>query len=299
MMARRGGKLRSILLNYSQRDYNFRRKPAIKRFIVRDQLSIMTTNSAQEAIAALLDLAERGEIDPWDVQVIEVIDRFLEELGLPHDLELAYQQANLPRSGQAFLWASLLVRLKADTLEPLAAAEEEEETLLGDWAGEELEPPLSLSGRLESHLRRRSSALPPRRRPVTLPELIAQLEQIAAELDEAAPASSRKRPRLLSHREAVQAIAELAHQENLTAIANQLEKFLQVELPQLAPERQHLDLEELFSWWQQSHPPAEGESGPAAVSRASLFWALLLLCSQSKVHLSQTEFYQDLTIQVL
>jgi segregation and condensation protein A len=259
----------------------------------------MTTNSAQEAIAALLDLAERGEINPWDVQVIEVIDRFLEELGLPHDLELAYQQANLPRSGQAFLWASLLVRLKADTLEPLAAAEEEEETLLADWVGEEREPPLALSGRLESHLRRRSSALPPRRRRVTLSELIAQLEQIAAELDEAAPASTRKRPRLLSHREAVQAIAELAHQENLTAIANQLEQFLQVELPRLAPQRQHLDLEELFTWWQQSHPPAEGESGPAAVSRASLFWALLLLCSQSKVHLSQKEFYQDLTVQVL
>nr|WP_231607021.1 segregation/condensation protein A [Crocosphaera watsonii] len=30
-----------------------------------------------------------------------------------------------------------------------------------------------------------------------------------------------------------------------------------------------------------------------------MFWALLLLSSQSKVELSQEEFYQDLTIQVL
>ncbi|MGH2414714.1 MAG: segregation/condensation protein A, partial [Microcystaceae cyanobacterium] len=42
----------------------------------------MTTKPAQAAIAALIDLAQQGEIDPWDVQVIDVIDRFLSELGL-------------------------------------------------------------------------------------------------------------------------------------------------------------------------------------------------------------------------
>ena len=35
---------------------------------------------AQRAIAILIDLAEQGEIDPWDVQVVQVIDRFLAEI---------------------------------------------------------------------------------------------------------------------------------------------------------------------------------------------------------------------------
>ena len=42
----------------------------------------MTITPAQKAIADLIDLAERGEIDPWDVPVISIIDRFLTELGL-------------------------------------------------------------------------------------------------------------------------------------------------------------------------------------------------------------------------
>lgn len=33
-----------------------------------------------EGIALLIDLAQRGEIDPWDVQVIDVIDRYLSKL---------------------------------------------------------------------------------------------------------------------------------------------------------------------------------------------------------------------------
>ena len=35
---------------------------------------------AANAIETLINLAQQGEIDPWDVQVIEVVDRFLNEL---------------------------------------------------------------------------------------------------------------------------------------------------------------------------------------------------------------------------
>lgn len=250
---------------------------------------------AQEAIAALLELAERGEINPWDVQVIDIIDRFLLELGLPHDLELAYQQANLPRSGQAFLWASRLVLFKAESLEQLEIVQEEE----GLTALDELEAAaslLSLPRSLESRLRRRSSAAPPLRRRVTLKELIAQIEKIAAELEQVSAARPTKRPRLQSRREAARTIAELAHQENLTETASQLEQFLKLELPRLAPGRTALNFEELLGWWQQVEPEGERQ---ARKNRVGLFWALLLLSAQGKVELSQAEFYQDLTIQVL
>ena len=76
---------------------------------------------AQRAIAILIDLAEQGEIDPWDVQVVQVIDRFLAEIQFD-PVSSAMEgdsfgyEANLSESGQAFLYASMLVLLKADTL---------------------------------------------------------------------------------------------------------------------------------------------------------------------------------------
>jgi segregation and condensation protein A len=38
---------------------------------------------AQMGIAMLIDLAQRGEIDPWDVKVIDAIDLHLSRLPLP------------------------------------------------------------------------------------------------------------------------------------------------------------------------------------------------------------------------
>jgi chromatin segregation and condensation protein Rec8/ScpA/Scc1 (kleisin family) len=49
----------------------------------------MAYSPTEEAIALLIDLAERGEINPWDVQVIDVIDRFLARMAptaSSHDL---------------------------------------------------------------------------------------------------------------------------------------------------------------------------------------------------------------------
>ena len=40
----------------------------------------MTQAGARLAIRLLQDAAERGEIDPWDVDVIAVVDGFLDQL---------------------------------------------------------------------------------------------------------------------------------------------------------------------------------------------------------------------------
>ncbi|WLT37210.1 segregation/condensation protein A [Synechocystis sp. B12] len=65
----------------------------------------MTPSAASHAIDTLIEMAHQGEINPWDVSVIDVIDRFLQDLGILNSLDLSFQQQNLPRSGQAFLWA--------------------------------------------------------------------------------------------------------------------------------------------------------------------------------------------------
>ncbi|MFW6359104.1 MAG: segregation/condensation protein A [Chroococcales cyanobacterium] len=259
-----------------------------------------STPLSEQAIAVLLDLAQRGEIDPWDVQVIDVIDRYLSKIGLREDFSDDDQTANLAQSGQAFLWASMLVLLKANTLERLEEEEEAEEEFLemeteAEWGRER-----ALPIHLERHIRRRPSAPPPRRRRVTLQELIEQIQQMAAVLESAPPRSRSPRPRPHSRRMAAKAIAQLAHDENLTEMAGQLEAFLALHLPQLTTEQPWLELEQLVTHWRSQQPvPKPEQSHSPSSDRVGVFWALLLLSAQSKVELSQEEFYQDLKIRPL
>ncbi|YAI81714.1 MAG: segregation/condensation protein A [cyanobacterium endosymbiont of Rhopalodia sterrenbergii] len=258
----------------------------------------MTTSLASQTIASLIDLAQQGDIDPWNVQVIDVIDRFLDESGMNHDLDLGYQQNNLPRSGQAFLWASMLVRFKSDTLENLesAQAQEEDELDCNEISQNFSNPSLPLY--LEQKLRRRTAASPPSQRRVTLSELITHIEEIAKELDCPKPKSlrQRKQPRNASRQEATNIVTQLAHQENLTELAQQLEQFFQKQLSEFVPTQNWVKFEELLTCWHKIKSPNAPE---VKRDRVGIFWALLLLCSQSKVELSQEEFYQDLKIQVL
>jgi segregation and condensation protein A len=293
----------------------------------------MTGTPTTEAIALLIDLAQRGEINPWDVQVIEVIDRYLSTLSLGADAEPGRCDADLSQSGQAFLWASMLVLLKADTLARQDEPEESEFTDVDDPLDSTVESRLPLH--LERHLRRRRAAPPPKRRPVTLQELIDQLQQMAAQLGEAPLRPRSVRPRPQSHTQAAKAIAHLAHDENLTEIATQLETFLSRHWQKISNGKDWLNLEQLLEWWTvlptasdeidslpypileergtpmgngnvssegnslAPHKTAVDATEAGASDRVGVFWALLLLSAQSKVELSQEEFYQDLKIRAL
>lgn len=262
----------------------------------------MTITPAQEAIANIINLAERGEIDPWDVPVISIIDRFLTELGLIGETESPQQEADLPRSGQAFLWASMLVLLKADSLNQIE--EELADIDADDFFESEiyLDPERrSLPANLEQHLRRRTAVQPITKRRVTLQELIEQLEHIAAEIEavttDGSPGSSRRSQR--SRSAAIKAIAQLAHNENLTELAAQLENFLHLNLLDLSPNKDYVDWEQLLQKWQINQSVTAEIPEHLDSDRAGVFWALLLLSAQSKVELFQEEFYQDLSIRPL
>lgn len=285
----------------------------------------MNGTPAQEAIALLIDLAQRGEIDPWDVKVIEVIDRYLSELALGTERDSKTRDADLSQSGQAFLWASMLVLLKANTLENLDEPEEPELTELDEEIVGVGDGRLPLH--LERHLRRRAAAPPPKRRPVTLSELIEQLQQMAEQLDDAPVQSRSRHARPLSRQQAAKTIAHLAHDENLTEIATRLEELLLRHWQALSSGNDWLNFEQLLDWWtvlpvtsdQADSLPSFERNGKASGGQVSLvsneaaidtteqkpndrvgvFWALLLLSAQSKVELSQEEFYQDLKIRTL
>jgi len=266
----------------------------------------MALSLAQNAIALLIDLAEQGEIDPWDVKVIEVIDRFLSQLK-PHQNpggSRAAYESDLSESGQAFLYASMLVLLKADSLARHEAAQAEEAAAaLEEFVDEEdlAEAPLPLS--LERQIRRRAVARPQQNRRVTLQELIAQLELMAEAVAEHTPRIRTRRPKPQSRSQAIRTIAQLAHQENLSEIAAALEVFLNEAWDDICEGADWMEFEALLSVWVESDL---GQSLQAASAhhtehsdRVGVFWALLFLSAQSKVELGQEEFYQDLRVRSL
>lgn len=257
----------------------------------------MAEAGARLAIRLLQDAAERGDIDPWDVDVIAVIDGFLDQLRqrIESPRRLAPQggsyERDLAESSEAFLAASVLVGLKAQLLESATFPPEPllEDPFSADDDG--WEPgTLALPRRPERHLHRRPVAPPPLQRPVTLGELIRQLEDIAEQLEQdGGEGRHRPRARRYSERAAIAQVASLAHREKLPETTAALSRFLL----QWTPTAETLDwvaFDALVGAWAEALE--SGTAGSPADEdldrdRVGVFWALLFLSSQGKVELEQ------------
>lgn len=265
----------------------------------------------QETIASLIELAEQGAIDPWDVRAVEVLDRYLLQLQraiepVAAQMGKAAYDVHLSRSAQAFVSAALLVLIKANRLTlaefpPLDLGDDEWE------AAEALESVNRgrLPLQLEQCLKRRGVAPKTGQRRVSLGDMIEQLQQVASLLAAQPPRPQKvRRP---SRRQKMRAVQQLAHQENLGEVSEALAAFLRpfgdrwlgfdelvTLVPRTGPDAIPLTI---------AHEPAvQGEllpPEPSKSDRAGAFWALLLLASQSKVELEQTVFYQDLRVRSL
>mgnify|MGYP001793186796 FL=1 len=261
----------------------------------------MDASELLETITQLIHQAEQGEIDPWDVQVVEVIDRYI-ELMAPEKRRRGYE-TDLSQSGQAFLSASMLVIFKANTLMELQSAEDELDASLEDEFFDDEEALNERVARLplEKQLRRRRSAMPPPARRVSLQELIDQLQVMATQLQlvqKTKPVVKKRQPGIRT----LKAALELAHQENLTEVAGELEKVLQTKTAELHLGESWMNLEQLVEWWsqQQSITNLNKDHAHGVNSHTvSVFWALLLLSAQSKVELYQEGFYQEVKIRLL
>lgn len=260
-----------------------------------------TTDGSRVAIRLLQEAAERGDLDPWDVDVIAVVDGFLDQLQVRMALpKLAsghggsYEQ-DLAESSEAFLAASVLVALKARILEQHILPPEangDEEDIFEDGGDPEAggsEPMPRLPLHAEEHLKRRLVAAPPLRRPVTLGELIRSLEATASQLEQQdATSRSRSRARSFSQRHAMAQVAALAHREKLPETTAALDRFLDHWADGVGA------FEGLVRAWAQAAPADLDRD------RVGVFWALLFLCSQGRVDLHQDQgLYGPLTVQVL
>ncbi|WP_320666526.1 segregation/condensation protein A [Prochlorococcus sp. MIT 1307] len=260
------------------------------------------SGGARLAIRLLQDAAEKGELDPWDVDVIPVVDGFLDQLRqrieVPRQISEQLErnggtfERDLAESSEAFLAASVLVGLKAEVLEAetFPSECEPEESFEFDsseqgWLDSSFVIPL----RPEQHLLRRPVAPPPLRRPVTLGELIEQLEAIAEQIDSDELQNRKRRPhKRFTEREVISQVNALAHREKLPETTAALGVFLNT----LEPALHWMDFELLVRHW-------EGAANPDLdTDRVGVFWALLFLCSQGKIELQQVgSLYAPLSVK--
>ena len=112
-----------------------------------------------EPAEVLVELARRGDIDPWDIDIAKATEKFLQYID-------SLEKRDLRIPARTLLYASILLRLKSDSMEE--QKEEEPEP--------ELEEPAEDEEVIEENL-----PLPPIRRhskrPVTLDELISELKK--------------------------------------------------------------------------------------------------------------------------
>jgi segregation and condensation protein A len=124
-----------------------------------------------EPVELLVQLAEDGEIDPWDIDVVRVTDKFLDRL----------DAADLRTGGRALFYASVLLRMKSDVLWGDEEPETEAEPATEPWEmapGEgEVPPAQDPFAELEREMDRRIERKRARGTPETLDELVRDLRE--------------------------------------------------------------------------------------------------------------------------
>jgi segregation and condensation protein A len=121
-----------------------------------------------EPVEVLVQLAKDGEIDPWDIDIVSVTDKFLDRL----------DEADLRTSGRALFYASVLLRMKSDGM--LAEDDDEEpqpepweQAMSGEDPIEEPDPFATLEAEMDRRLERKRA----RGTPQTLDELVRDLRE--------------------------------------------------------------------------------------------------------------------------
>ncbi|MFB6227635.1 MAG: segregation/condensation protein A [Halobacteriales archaeon] len=245
-----------------------------------------------EPIELLVRLAEEGEIDPWDIDIVRVTDKFLDEL----------DRSDLQTSGRALFYASVLLRMKSDALLDPDESEEPDpepwEQPLEGGGGMQAPPGEDPMATLEGELDRRLDRKRARGTPETLDELVRELRE--AERDSwwkdsrtydttGSPRGFQRGTQTLDYRATddrredgeptAGAVTETAHAEDIEETIADVTAVLDT----------HYDAgreEVMFR-----------EVDDAGASRAETFLAVLFLAHQGGVELQQDEFFGDLWVR--
>lgn len=182
----------------------------------------------EDPIAILLGLVEKGEVDPWNVDIVDVTDKYLSELERRREL-------NLRVSGRAIFMASVLLRIKAEQLDEPEADEDDDFEEEGDFFQGDSDPfsevdngfalgPIEL---LEREIERRLKRKDQRKRMTNIYELIKQLRRA-----EKIERRRQRRQKFIDSEDELFAepdaedVVSIAHEENYEEMAGEVYKIL-------------------------------------------------------------------------
>lgn len=231
-----------------------------------------------EGIEILVQMAKSGKIDPWNIDIVDVTDKYL-----AHLFEMKAQ--NLRATGKTFLFASILLRLKSNVLEGNDIFDFEDENqddyeLTDDEIIDNYEPPTNNVISFNEVLQRRTSVKINRNRTVTLKDLIRQLEfyEMLEKKQSLKQAHERAKRRVRNYANlSAEDIVNLAHEE---FIENSVQA-IQAKLEKIFNKEEKIELHELVS---------------IGMNKVTAFIALLFLTAEGKCDLEQDEFYSNLYV---
>ncbi|WP_276300263.1 segregation and condensation protein A [Halorussus lipolyticus] len=247
-----------------------------------------------EPVELLVQLAEEGEIEPWDIDIVTVTDKFLDRL----------DEADLRTSGRALFYASVLLRMKSDAMladddddEP----DEEEEVPWDDW-----DAPMADDGdfsghdpvaQLEDEMERRLERKSARGSPETLDELVRELRERergswwkeSRSYDTAdSPSGFQRGTQTLDYRmdddmrvdeePSADDVTGTAHEEDIEAVIDDVREELRAHYDKGRTEVLYAEIETIGG------------------SRIQTFLALLFLSHRGSVTLDQDDLFGDLWV---
>jgi len=247
--------------------------------------STASLTATEGGIEFLIKLAESGEIDPADVDIIDVTDRFLQAIA-------AAPKENLRQSGKVLFHASVLLRLKAEALlerKNQAGTDygddyldfDADSGLIYDSQKRAIARQITLED-LEKALVRRANNRQNRQRKVTLDQLVGALKEAEKIERMRAERKPKARIQMTDYHDVrnVDDILELAHDEDIEVTIQRVDRILEKKLLI----GQAVDLSDLIKLL------------GARNDWVDAFLAVLFLSNAGRILLEQSDFYGPLRL---
>ena len=237
-------------------------------------------NQEVDGIEILVNMAKQGKIDPWNIDIIDVTDKYLTHL-------FQSKSQNLRLTGRTILFASILLKLKSNILEGIEVTdfEQQEEYNIEDYDDDsqldyDVDYPTSNVVSIDEVLQRRTSVKLNHSRVVTLRDLVRQLEfyEMLDKKQSLKNAHERAKRRVRNYaRLTADDIVNLAHDEYI----EQGVERLRANLGEILERQDKIELNELTL---------------LGMDRISAYISLLFLTVDGDYDLVQDDFYSDLYV---
>ena len=230
----------------------------------------------EDAIEIILELVKTGKIDPWNIDIVDLYDKYMERIK-------SLKQDNLRSIGKAILFASTLLKIKSDILQGISVDDfnmEPEDYFDEDFDEnyEQLQIPSNNVVSFDEVLQRRTSVRLNRKRNVTLKDLIRHI-QFYEDLEKkyALQSAIDKNSRKIRNYSKLKAldVKNMAQEEYIDELVDKMRQ----NLAEILSHEEKIELRELCL---------------LGFKRSSAIIALAFLVREGEYDVEQKEFYGEL-----